>query len=53
MLATDGPVIVDCMVEKEENCFPMIPSGLPIMRLLSAEEEASNATVSDEGKILV
>ena len=27
MLAYDGPVIVDCMVEKEENCFPMIPSG--------------------------
>ncbi len=26
MLATDGPVIFDCIVTKEENCFPMIPS---------------------------
>jgi acetolactate synthase-1/2/3 large subunit len=27
MLAHDGPVFVDCMVAKVENCFPMIPSG--------------------------
>ncbi len=27
MLAHDGPVFVDCLVEKLENCFPMIPSG--------------------------
>jgi len=27
MLAYDGPVILDCMVEKHENCLPMIPSG--------------------------
>ncbi len=27
MLAHDGPVFVDCMVEKLSNCFPMIPSG--------------------------
>jgi acetolactate synthase-1/2/3 large subunit len=27
MLAYDGPVIFDCLVEKHENCFPMIPSG--------------------------
>jgi acetolactate synthase-1/2/3 large subunit len=25
--AHPGPVVVDCMVEKEENVFPMIPSG--------------------------
>jgi len=25
--ALPGPVVVDCMVEKEENVFPMIPSG--------------------------
>ncbi|HBM68958.1 MAG TPA: acetolactate synthase 3 large subunit, partial [Rhodobacteraceae bacterium] len=29
MLAYDGPVIFDCLVEKHENCFPMIPSGQP------------------------
>jgi len=27
MLAYDGPVIFDCLVEKHENCLPMIPSG--------------------------
>ena len=27
MIDTDGPVIFDCVVDKEENCFPMIPSG--------------------------
>ena len=27
MIATNGPVIADIVVEKEENCFPMIPSG--------------------------
>ena len=27
MLATDGPVLVDCRVAKLANCFPMIPSG--------------------------
>ena len=27
MIAYDGPVIMDCLVEKHENCFPMIPSG--------------------------
>ena len=27
MIDYDGPVIFDCLVTKEENCFPMIPSG--------------------------
>jgi acetolactate synthase I/II/III large subunit len=26
-LATDGPVVVDVHVTKEENCYPMIPAG--------------------------
>ena len=29
MLNTDRPVIFDCLVDKVENCFPMIPSGKP------------------------
>ncbi|MDZ4135622.1 MAG: thiamine pyrophosphate-dependent enzyme, partial [Paracoccaceae bacterium] len=29
MIRHDGPVIMDCLVEKHENCFPMIPSGRP------------------------
>ena len=27
MIDTPGPVIFDCVVDKAENCFPMIPSG--------------------------
>ena len=26
-LETDGPVLVDVQVTKEENCYPMIPAG--------------------------
>jgi acetolactate synthase-1/2/3 large subunit len=26
-LETDGPVLLDVHVTKEENCFPMIPAG--------------------------
>jgi len=26
-LATDGPVVVDVQVTREENCYPMIPAG--------------------------
>ncbi len=26
-LDTDGPVVVDVLVSKEENCYPMIPAG--------------------------
>lgn len=26
-LSIDGPVVIDCRVEQEENVFPMIPSG--------------------------
>jgi len=41
MIEHDGPVIFDCLVEKHENCFPMIPSGKPHNEmLLSAEAEA-------------
>ena len=27
MIDVDRPVIFDCVVDKAENCFPMIPSG--------------------------
>jgi hypothetical protein len=29
MIDYPGPVIFDCVVAKEENCLPMIPSGKP------------------------
>ena len=41
MIDYDGPFILDVLVEKHENCFPMIPSGKPHNEmLLSPETEA-------------
>ena len=37
MLNHDGPVIFDCLVEKHENCFPMIPSGKAHNEMLLGE----------------
>jgi acetolactate synthase-1/2/3 large subunit len=52
MLATDGPVIVDVVVEQTENCFPMMPSGAAHNEMvLSAEEEA--AEVSEDAAALL
>ncbi|WP_456388913.1 acetolactate synthase 3 large subunit, partial [Profundibacter sp.] len=34
MINHDGPVIFDCLIEKHENCFPMIPSGAPHNEML-------------------
>jgi acetolactate synthase regulatory subunit len=39
MLRYDGPVIFDCLVEKHENCFPMIPSGKPHNEMLLGEAD--------------
>ena len=52
MLATDGPVIADIRVEKEENCFPMIPSGAGHNEMILGPEDSEDA-ISEEGKILV
>ena len=27
MIEVDRPVMFDCVVDPQENCFPMIPSG--------------------------
>ena len=52
MLATDGPVIADIRVEKEENCFPMIPSGAAHNEMILGPEDSEGA-ISEEGKVLV
>ncbi|WP_445943764.1 acetolactate synthase 3 large subunit, partial [Roseicyclus sp.] len=39
MLDYDGPVIFDCLVEKHENCFPMIPSGKAHNEMLLGEAD--------------
>ncbi|HEV3247958.1 MAG TPA: acetolactate synthase 3 large subunit [Beijerinckiaceae bacterium] len=54
MIGTPGPVIVDCVVSKEENCFPMIPSGKAHNEMLLGEAAEDIGGVIDErGKALV
>ncbi len=54
MLAIDGPVIADIAVAKDENCFPMIPSGAAHNEMILAPgQEGGVAGVTDEGKVLV
>ena len=51
MIRSDQPVIFDCLVDKQENCYPMIPSGKPHNQMLLGPEDEKD--VSDEGKTLV
>ena len=52
MLAYDGPVIFDCMVEKHENCFPMIPSGKAHNEMLLGQASTEGA-IELGGAVLV
>ncbi len=52
MLAYDGPVIVDCLVAKVANCFPMIPSGASHVEMILADDQVSGE-LDDEAKALV
>ena len=52
MLAHDGPVIVDCLVSKKANCFPMIPSGAAHTEMLLYGDQVAG-TMDDEAKALV
>jgi acetolactate synthase-1/2/3 large subunit len=52
MLNHDGPVIFDCLVEKHENCFPMIPSGKAHNEMLLGEASTEGA-IGAQGAVLV
>jgi len=52
MLAYDGPVIFDCIVEKHENCFPMIPSGNAHNDMLLGDAE-TQGVIGAKGAVLV
>ena len=52
MLAHDGPVIVDCRVSKDANCFPMIPSGAAHTEML-LYGDLVEGSMDDEAKALV
>ena len=53
MLAVNKPVIFDCVVDKEENCYPMIPSGKPHNQMLLGKQDEDEDEISEEGKVLV
>jgi acetolactate synthase-1/2/3 large subunit len=54
MIAHPGAVIMDVAVAKDENCFPMIPSGAAHNEMILGEGQSGGvAGVTDEGKVLV
>ncbi|MDW8342743.1 MAG: acetolactate synthase 3 large subunit [Geminicoccaceae bacterium] len=53
-LAADKPVIVDVVVEKMENVYPMIPGGCAHNEIkLSPEDDGPHEPISEEGMVLV
>jgi len=53
MINTDGPVIFDCHVDQDENCFPMIPSGKPHNQMLLGPKDQEENKITGKGKALV
>jgi acetolactate synthase-1/2/3 large subunit len=53
MVATEGPVLADVLVDKVENCFPMIPSGSAHDDMILGPVDREKREVSDAGKALV
>ncbi len=54
MIDVKKPVIFDCVVDPNENCFPMIPSGRAHNEMLlgGAAEDIEDA-ITEEGKVMV
>ncbi len=54
MIETQKAVIFDCVVDKTENCLPMIPSGKAHNEmLLPGDDEAIETAIDAAGKLLV
>lgn len=54
MIDTPRPVIFDCVVDKAENCFPMIPSGKAHNEMILGDAAEDIGSVIDaKGKMLV
>ena len=51
MIDCRKPVLFDCIVDQEENCYPMIPSGAAHNEMILCDAEETE--VSDAGKMLV
>jgi len=52
MIEHNGPVIVDCLVDKPAKCFPMIPSGAAHTDMI-LDGDVVAGTMDDEAKALV
>ncbi|MGZ3198948.1 MAG: biosynthetic-type acetolactate synthase large subunit [Croceibacterium sp.] len=52
MIDHDGPVMVDCRVSQDANCYPMIPSGAAHTEMLLYGDQVEG-TMDDEAKALV
>ena len=54
MIAVNKPVIFDCVVDPNENCFPMIPSGRAHNEMLLGDATVTvEEAVTEEGKVMV
>ncbi|MEM7198198.1 MAG: thiamine pyrophosphate-dependent enzyme, partial [Pseudomonadota bacterium] len=53
MIATPGPVIVDVMVDKAENCLPMIPSGKPHCEMILPDTALAEKQIDARGRQMV
>jgi acetolactate synthase-1/2/3 large subunit len=53
-LRADKPVLVDVVVERTENVYPMIPGGAAHNEIkLSPEDDGPHEVISEEGMVLV
>jgi acetolactate synthase I/II/III large subunit len=54
MIGVDKPVIFDCVVDQNENCFPMIPSGRAHNEMLLGDAGVNpEDAITEEGKVMV
>ena len=53
MININKPVIFDCVVDQNENCFPMIPSGKPHNQMLLGPKDQKDKKITGKGKTLV
>ena len=54
MINVDKPVLFDCVVDPNENCFPMIPSGRAHNEMILGDSgESVEDAITEEGKVMV
>jgi acetolactate synthase-1/2/3 large subunit len=54
MIGVNKAVIFDCVVDQNENCFPMIPSGRAHNEMILGDAaESLDEAITEEGKMLV